>query len=262
MTKWDDQWTLTHDIALLFVALAYGTDRDLSDDEVDVITRLLRTWRPNATDDSIREIIVEAMSILVEAPAPERIRQSIDALGRELSEQELSQVLEHVNQIAEADGILLQREEDLLGAIAEAWSLRGLEAPGTEEGDWDLIHQMTLIYVVVAHSTDDELSAQEIATIIDRVCQWDASLSDEEARDIIREALAFYAQEPDEDVLGQTIMTIKNSLEPMRRLILLDDLYQIAYADGTLKENERTMITSLADAWGVSIRLNGNQSTS
>jgi uncharacterized tellurite resistance protein B-like protein len=55
-------------------------------------------------------------------------------------------------------------------------------------------------------------------------------------------------------------MTIKNSLEPMRRLILLDDLYQIAHADGACKENERNMITSLADAWGVSIRLNGDQS--
>lgn len=259
MSKWEDQWTLTHDIALLFVALAYGTDRSLDDDEVNVIMQSLRTWRPEATDDAIREIIVEAMSILVDDPAPDRVRRSIDALGRELSEAELSQVLEHVNQIAEADGILLRREEDLLGTIAEAWSLRGLEGAGTEEGDWDLIHQMTLIYVVVAHSTDDELSAREIATIIDRVCQWDASLDEDGARDVIRETLAFYAQEPDEDVLGQTIMTIKNSLEPMRRLILLDDLYQIAHADGAFKENERSMITSLAEAWGVSIRLNGNQ---
>ncbi len=262
MPKWEDQWTLAHDIALLFVALAYGTDRDLSDDEVTAIMQLLRTWRPEASEDSLRTIIVEVMSILVDTPAPERVQKSIDALGRELSESELSQVLEHVNQIAEADGILLQREEDLLGTIAEAWSLRGLEAPGSEEGDWDLIHQMSLIYVVVAHSTDDELSAQEIATIIDRVRQWDASLSEEEARDILREVLAFYAQQPGEDVLGQTIMTIKNSLEPMRRLILLDDLYQIAHADGAFKENERNMITSLAEAWGVSIRLNGNQSGS
>jgi uncharacterized tellurite resistance protein B-like protein len=262
MSKWEDQWTLTHDIALLFVALAFGTDRELSDDEVDVIMRLLRTWRPEASDESIRTIIVEVMSILVDAPAPDRVQQSIDALGRELDEGELSRVLEHVNQIAAADGILLQQEEDLLGTIAEAWSLRGLEAPGSEDGDWDLIHQMSLIYVVVAHSTDDELSAQEIATIIDRVCQWDASLNDEEARDILRDVLAFYAQEPGEDVLGQTIMTIKNSLEPMRRLILLDDLYQIAHADGAFKENERNMITSLAEAWGISVRLNGNHSSS
>jgi uncharacterized tellurite resistance protein B-like protein len=260
MSKWEDQWTLAHDIALLFVALAYGTDRKLDDEEVDTITHLLRTWRPDASDESIRSIIVEAMSILVDAPAPDRVQQSIDALGRELSERELSQVLEHVNRIAKADGILLQREEDLLGTIAEAWSLRGLEAPGAAEGDWDLIRQMSLIYVVVAHSTDAELSTQEIATIIDRVRQWDASLNEEEARDILREVIAFYAQEPDQDVLGQTIMTIKNSLEPMRRLILLDDLYQIAHADGAFKENERNMITSLADAWGVSIRLNGDQS--
>jgi uncharacterized tellurite resistance protein B-like protein len=48
----------------------------------------------------------------------------------------------------------------------------------------------------------------------------------------------------------------------MRRLILLDDLYQIAHADGAFKENERNMITSLAEAWGISVRLNGNHSSS
>jgi uncharacterized tellurite resistance protein B-like protein len=198
------------------------------------------------------------MSVLVKDQQHVSVSESIATLGRELSEDQLSDVLAQVNHIAEADGILLQREEHLINNLAAAWSLRGLEEGDGLDGDWDLIHQMAFIYVVVAHSTDNELSADEIAAIVERVREWDASLDDENARDIVRDALAFYAQEPDKDVLGQTIMTIKNSLAPMRRLILLDDLYYIAYADGTFNENERDMITSLAEAWGVSIRLNGH----
>ena len=262
MSTRNNQWTLTHDLALLFVALAYGTDRDLADDEVDAITRSLEEWSSDQSRAAIREVIVEAMSVLIDDQKHAEVSRSIATLGEELSEEELSDVLAHVNRIAEADGILLQREEHLISTLAEAWSLRGLEGAGELDSDWDLIHQMAFIYVLVAHSTDNELSANEIEAIVERVREWDASLSDEDARDIVRDALAFYAQEPDEDVLGQTIMTIKNSLAPMRRLILLDDLYYIAHADGTFKENERQMITSLADAWGVSIRLNGNRPTS
>ncbi len=261
MSTRNDQWTLTHDLALLFVALAYGTDRDLADEEVEAITRSLKQWSPEASGVVIREIIVEAMSVLMDDQKHTEVSRSIATLGKELSEEELSDVLAHVNHIAEVDGILLQREEHLISTLAEAWSLRGLEEDAEIDDDWDLIRQMTLIYVVVAHSTDNDLSLAEIEAIVERVREWDASLDEEAARDVLRDALAFYAQEPDEDVLGQTIMTIKNSLAPMRRLILLDDLYYIAYADGTFKENERAMITSLADAWGISIRLNGNHPT-
>jgi uncharacterized tellurite resistance protein B-like protein len=262
MSTRNDQWTITHDLALLFVALAYGTDRDLAEEEVDAITRSLEEWRPDASSEEIRTIIVEAMNVLMDDQSRAAVSRSIATLGKTLSEEELSDVLAHVNHIAEVDGILLQREEHLISTLAEAWSLRGLEDVVELDDDWDLIHQMALIYVVVAHSTDNELSSGEIEAILERVREWDASLDEEAARDVLREALAFYAQEPGEDVLGQTIMTIKNSLAPMRRLILLDDLYYIAYADGTFKANEREMITSLADAWGVSIRLNATPPTS
>lgn len=258
-TPWDDAWTLIHDLALLFVALAYGTDRRLSNDEISVINRALAYWRPEASDGAIREVIVEATTVLMEEGASGEVHRAITRLGRELSEADLSQVLAQVNDIAEADGILLQREEHLIGVLAEAWSLRGLETPemGDEESDWSVLHQMAFIYVVVAHSSDDELNPAEIEAIVDRLRGWDGNLDDGAVRDVVRDAVAFYAQEPGEEVLGKTIVTIKNTLPPMRRLILLDDLYYIAHADGTFSENERAMITSLADAWGVSIRLNG-----
>lgn len=263
MNPWNDTWTLVHDLALLFVALAYGTDRRLSDDEVSTITRALKHWKPEASDDAIREIIVEAMTVLIDDRASDEVNRSVERLGEELSEEGLTRVLEQVTRIAEADGILLRREEHLIGTLAEAWSLRGLERPERDgaESDQDLLRQMALIYVVVAHSTDDELSSDEIEAILKRLRSWDEMLDGETVRDVLRDALGAYAQEPDKDVLGKTIVTIRDSFPPMRRLILLDDLYYIAHADGTFTENEREMITSLAAAWGISVRLNGSAHT-
>lgn len=261
-SSWDETWTLTHDLALLFVALAYGTDRRLSDDEVGVITRALEHWNSEVSGEAIREIIVEAMTVLLEEHARTEVRRSIGRLGQALSEAELSQVLTQLHYIAEADGIVLRREEHLIATLAEAWSLRGLE-PGdgasTEtESEGDLLRQMALIYVVVAHSTDNALTPVEIEAILERLRDWKETLDDAAARDVLRDALAFYAEEPGEDALGRTIKAIKDRLPPMRRLILLDDLYYIAHADGTFTENEREMITSLGAAWGLSVRLNGS----
>lgn len=263
-SSWDETWTLTHDLALLFVALAYGTDRRLSDDEIDVITRVLEHWNSDVSGEAIREIIVEVMTVLLEEHARTEVRRSIGRLGRALSQEELSRVLTQLHYIAEADGIVLRREEHLIATLAEAWSLRRLEqgdARTETESEWDLLRQMALIYVVVAHSTDNALTPVEIEAILERLRGWKEALDDEAARDVLRDALAFYAQEPGEDVLGRTIRAIKDSLPPMRRLILLDDLYYIAHADGTFTENEREMITSLGAAWGLSVRLNGSASS-
>lgn len=258
-SQWKDTWTHAHDIALLFVALAYGTDRKLSDEEVNSITHALEYWRPDDSETAIREIIVEAMTVLVEEEASVEVTRSIERLGQEFSEEALNQVLDQVIRIAKADGILLRREEHLIGALAEAWSLRRLEAPDdADANDWDLTHQMAFIYVVVAHSTDNDLSTNEIEAILNRLCDWNKELDDEAARDVLRDAITFYAEEPGEHELGESITAIKKSLPPMRRLILLDDLYYIAHADGTFTENEREMITSLAAAWDLSIRLNGS----
>ncbi len=259
---WDDTWTLMHDLALLFVALAYGTDRQLSEDETDVIVEILEAWSPDASGETVREVIVEALAVLTDERARAEVNASIVRLGEELSEDERNRVLEQVNRIARADGILLRREEHLIGALAEAWSLRGLETSHEEaESGRDLIRRMAFLYVVVAHSTDDELSTAEIEAIVDRLRGWDKTLDDEATRDVLREAIGLYAQEPDEKILGQTIAAIKNSLPPLRRLILLDDLYYIARADGGFSANEREMITSLAAAWEISIRLNGDASS-
>ena len=71
----------------------------------------------------------------------------------------------------------------------------------------------------------------------------------------MREALTYYASEPDEASLSNSVRAIRDALPPIQRLALIDDLVYIARADGTVNEHEKAMVESLAEAWGVDVRL-------
>ena len=266
MTLPDETWTSAHDLALVFIALAYGADHELSDDELDLIREALHEWHPNAGEADLRDIIMEAMSVYLEADPEEEVGRAIHDLRESLSTEELRRALEQVVGIAEADGIMLNTERSLIATLGAVWSLRTLserlvdESPAAVEKvpGWGLLHDMALIYLVVAHSADDNLTEAEISVILDRLKGWQPEAYEAEARAIVREALQLYADEPGQEIFGQAMTALKEALTPIQRILVLDDLNQIASADGKLGDNERTLIKTLATAWDVKVRLSSN----
>ncbi len=270
MSQPKDTWTDTHDLALIYVALAYGTDYDLSGDELRTVTRCLEMWDDGLDAEAAQELVLEAMAVYLEEDEEEKagaeVLRSIHALAASLSEEARRRALEDLVRIAEADGVLLSSERSLIGALAEAWRLKpaaeALLSQTTAEVEalpsWSLLHDIGLVYLVVAHSTDGELSDAEIAAIIERARAWKPEMSEEEIREVLRGVLAFYAQQPSEEALARSVGAIKETLPMIQRLIVLDDLHYIAHADGAFNDHERTMIGQLAQAWGASaIRTNG-----
>lgn len=266
MAPKEDTWTRAHDLALLYLALAYGTDAELTDDELEAITSHLQPWRPDFALPDVQEVVIEAMAVFLEQDGAAEVARSIKSLTEVLSQEERERVMEDIVAIAEADGVLLSTERSLINTLARSWGLKSLKdellarstavEPATE--DWTLFHDLGLVYLVMAHSTDDDLSSPEIDAIIQRLGDWRTELTEEEVRAIIRSALRFYAQGPDEQALQRSVATIRNQLPVIQRLAALDDLVYIAEADGAVNEHERAMIGTLARAWGVSVRLNGN----
>lgn len=264
--KKEDAWTVTHDLALIYIALAYGTDRKLSDEEVDTITTALRGWDRHLDADGAKEVVMEAMTVYLREDASEEITHSIDMLAG-LSEQERRQAIEDVVRIAEADGILLSSEQGLIATLAEAWQVKPVEEQLLDQSTaeveafavWSLLHDLSLVYVVVAHSTDDDLSEPEVTAILDRLQEWKPEFEEEDVRGVLREVLQFYADEPGEGALLDSVEAIKEVLPPIQRLVVLDDLYHIARADGVINEHEQEMITSLAEAWAVPVHMNSRE---
>ena len=261
-----DGWTPAHRLALLYIALAYGTDHDLTDDELETLTQALHDQGIVPDDTPVQEVVMEAAAAFLEGDAQDEVQQSIERLGESLDAQQRRQALHDVIEIAEADGVLLEREQGLIHRVAEAWSLKHTGAAMIEETsavvqrqgeDWGLIHELAFIYIVVAHSAHNELTSEKIDAILGRLHEWQPNRSDEEIRDVLRRALQVYADDPEQTLIEDSVESLKQALPPVQRLTVLDDLNVVAQADGGLTDTERELIMNLARAWDLNIRLNG-----
>jgi uncharacterized tellurite resistance protein B-like protein len=267
MSSSSEAWTRSHDLALIYIALAYGTDHDLTESEMATLTDALRDWVVIPDDAHVQQVVMEAATAFLEGDPRTEVRRSIDDLREDLSPTERRRALQDVMRVAEADGVLLEREQGLIHILADAWSLkhmsedlleRSTAAVQREDEDWGLVHELAFLYIVVAHSADNDLSSDEIDVILERLQEWKPELSREEVRDVVRRALQVYAEQPEATLIEESVQALKDALPVVQRLTALDDLCAVAQADdGTLTTTDRELILNLAQAWDVNVRLNG-----
>lgn len=265
MQQENDAWTNAHDLALIYTALGYGTDKHLADAEIISIKEALSRWRPEESDDAISEIVMETIAVILEGDADEEVARSMRSLKEALTIEQRRQALEDAVRIAEADGVFLDSERSLIAVLAEIWEVgpthdRLMEESTVEFEDrppWSLLHDIALLYIVVAHGSDNNLEDSEIGAMIMRLSVWQPDLDEDAIREIIREALQFYATGPSKEDLDESATSIKETLTRSQRLDVLNDLAFIAEADGEYSRHERDMIELLAGVWGVDINLTG-----
>jgi len=266
MRENNEFWTREHELALVFLALAYGTDEELTEDELATMTDVLEGWRDNFPADEVQDVVMEALAIYLEDENGAEVLQSIGQLKQQLDPAERRRALEDIVRIAEADGVLLSTEQNLITELASAWEIRGTgerlidqtTAAMQEEPSWSMLHDIGLIYVIVAHSTDNEISDAEISAMIARLSDWQPELKESEIRGVLREALGFYSRDPGQKALRHSVHLIRERLPVVHRLVLLDDLAFIAHADGDdISDTAQEMLASLSKSWDIGVRVNG-----
>ncbi len=259
-------WTTTHDLAVVYIALAYGTDHELSDEELRVLKNALQAWE-SMDEPAVQDLIVEAATVFTEREAEAEFRRAVQDLRSALSPEERRDTIRHLIRIAEADGVLLEREQGLIHTLADAWSLKALSEDLLENTsavvqrrgeDWGLIHELAFLYILVGHAADEDLSGSTVDVMVERLQEWQPERSLEELRNVVRRALQVYAEQPREDLIYDSVEALKEALSSTHRLTALDDLYTVARADGPLTRTERDLISSLAQAWDVNVRMNGH----
>ncbi len=258
-----DAWTNVHDLALIFIALAYGADAELTDREIEEVTNALGRWRPDDDSETVREAVVEAMAIFDDDSGSEEVIQAIQALSSKLDPSGKRRALEDVMSIAEADGLLLRSERALISVIAVAWDMKSAEsellAKTTATVDdrplWTLLHDMALLAIAVAHASTGDLNKQEIAELIKRLGGWRSELDEEDVRGVIQTALETYSGTSMREGLQHSAASIRERLPHALRLIVLDDLISVAESDGAMNESERDMVGTLAQAWQLGMRV-------
>lgn len=265
MQKHNDTWTRTHELALIFIALAYGSDQELSDVELRTITKTLQGWRADLTQHDTYEIVLEAMAVYMEDDGVIEVTRTMHSLKEALSVDERRRALEEVVRLAEADGIVMTSEQKLISMIAEVWEVKDMvqnllqQTQAVLEGgiEWSLAHDIGLLYVVVAHGSDNKLSTVELKAMVERLAEWLPNVEEPVVRDVLREALKYYSSGLGEEEITRSVEAVLG-LEVPQRLAVLNDIVFIAEVDGQLSENEESMISTLSNAWDVGVRLNGN----
>lgn len=258
------------DLAFLYLAVAYGADDYLSDAELGAIIEMLQRRWPEIGQTELQSIVAKALARQMDAgDVGEALDQAAEALEEELTLDEQEAVLADLRDVAEADGVVLHRERMLLHRLADRWEMDrpvlpspGLDVEAHHEGTWSILHDLAFLYLVLAHSTDDELTVTEVQVILSKLQEWQPELSREQVQTVLDEAVDRYATGPDHEALRASVRALGELLPEEQRMAALNDLVQIANADGIFLDNEEDMINELMDAWEVAaFSSRGNEGT-
>ena len=114
------------------------------------------------------------------------------------------------------------------------------------------LRHLSMLFLSMAHRTDDYLSVAELDSITEKLHAHEAALEWTNVQEIVMESLEVYARTDDTEELGRVAPAAhQEALTPVQKRHVLDDLSHIARADGIVLEGERGLLSRLARRWGV-----------
>lgn len=121
-----------HDLAVLYLGLAYGADADLDSAEMQEIVARLYKWQPNRDPAMLQHVLREASMTYFNNPSRERLETLIDSLGQALDADTRATILEDLASIAQADGQVVELERDYIAHLRRAWGNPGEQASASD----------------------------------------------------------------------------------------------------------------------------------
>jgi len=117
--------------------------------------------------------------------------------------------------------------------------------------EWTVAHDLALIYLALTHGADEELDASEIDAMSQKLSEWNTHSSREAVKKIMREVMLVYVGSSGDQMLEASIASVADEMSKPSRIAILNDLADIATADGTIVMGEIDFIQQLARDWGV-----------
>ena len=85
--------SLLNELTLIYLTLAYETDRGLDEAEIDAITTKVREWVPQTAERDVDDIVHEAMYTYVQSPDQRVFVEAVEAVGRSVPERQRKALL-------------------------------------------------------------------------------------------------------------------------------------------------------------------------
>lgn len=111
------------DLAFIYLMLGHGTDYELSQSETQMMLRRLEEWQPHMDAEQIRAVLEHAMNRYAAGPTEDALTTAIGAVKRRLPPEQRMAALHDLIKIANADGVFLDDEEDLINRLLNEWEV-------------------------------------------------------------------------------------------------------------------------------------------
>lgn len=119
----EEEWSVLHDLAYIYLVLAHGTDNDLTGFEIQVMLNKLQEWQPEGATVEMRSVLKSAMSAYARGEDEGRLERSIRSVREALPRQKRMAAMNDLVKIANADGVFLDNEEDLINHLLAEWDV-------------------------------------------------------------------------------------------------------------------------------------------
>lgn len=235
-----------------------------------MISERLRAWQTEATEETVLSSIKDALEDYTHERAREGVEVAVRRVRDELEPDVRRMIVVDLTDIALADDKFLYSEGSFIGELARAWDVRVEEAgdgaqswsvlnghgngnDNESAGGWTPIHDLALVYLQLAHGTDEEIVDSEVDAIAQKINEWLPDAENAQVLQVVREAMHAYVQGPDKRIFEDSVDTLKKVVPTHQRAALLADLHFVASADGRITKKEREMIERLTEAWDVEL---------
>lgn len=116
-----------------------------------------------------------------------------------------------------------------------------------------LLHDLALLYLGLAHGADEDLDPKETMEIAAKLRRWQPDKDPALIDHVIREAMLTYLDGATDQRLHEAVHVLGGQLSPNLLKAILDDLVDIARADGSVVAGEQTFISEIAAAWNLHV---------
>jgi len=114
-----------------------------------------------------------------------------------------------------------------------------------------VLHDVALIYLALAHGTDLEIDPSEQATMVEKLKAWYPEAGAWRIRQVLQEVMLTYLGEHSRQMVDAAMASIKASMSKKERIGVLNDLAELATADGVVVPGEVSFIQQVAQYWEV-----------
>ncbi len=121
---------------------------------------------------------------------------------------------------------------------------------------WTNVHDLALIYLALTHGADAELDPSEVTVMSQKLGDWVPPSSKNKISDILNQVMLVYLGESRTQMLDTSVASLREAMPKGQRIAILNDLADMASADGTIVPGEVGFIQRLAAQWEVDREMN------